>query len=667
MESSNTIKLIDFNDPNVSLVLPLLLKDKTTKRNILWATDSYSHPAESEMLIDQISNSIIEPRVQKAQEARADRTKTFAEVFTPSWICNQMNNYADESWFGRKNVFNIEQEESWVSTEDKVVFSEEKPWTEYVYSRRLEITCGEAPFIVSRYDASTGETISIKNRIGILDRKLRIVNENTDNEKDWLLWTTRAFQSVYGYEFQGDNLLIARINLLMTFTEYLQDRWYRQPDKGELRSVANIIAWNIWQMDGFTNTVPFSKPTENQLDLFAEEEQEDNDCLVYDWRGANNSLKYRDIGEKNKMKFDFVLGNPPYQEEVETESTTNGQKPRKNIFHFFQIAADSLIKESSVLIYPGARWMHQSGKGLQDFGKNQINDNSLSKVIFYPDSKEVFGKLIDISDGITIVVKKKNKSSQGFEYTYVNMGSKKTVHVDNPGDALIPLNPNDIPIIQKINSYVKNNKIGFLHDAILPRSLFPIESDLVEKNPSLFKEFNDGDFVDSDKIKIFTNDKAGSAGRAKWFIGDKSIITRNKEYIDEWQVVVSSAHPGGQEGRDNQLSIIDNHSVFGRSRVALRSFKTQDEAVNFYKYCNSYLVKFAFLMTDEALTSLAKQVPDFKDYTDENAKLDFNSDLDTQLYKLFKFSVDEILYIQKVVDSSSKKEVAEASSCKEMN
>lgn len=298
MENVNTINLINLNDPNVSLVLPLLLKDKTTKRNILWATDSYSYPAESEMLIDQISNSIIEPRVQKALEARADRTKTFAEVFTPSWICNQMNNYADESWFGRKNVFNIEQEESWVSNEDKVVFSEENPWTEYVYSRRIEITCGEAPFIVSRYDASTGEMIPIKNRIGILDRKLRIVNENTDNEKDWLLWATRAFQSVYGYEFQGDNLLIARINLLMTFIEYLQDRWNRHPDKGELRSIANIIAWNIWQMDGFTNTVPFSKPTENQLDLFAEEEQEDHDCLVYDWRGANNSLKYRDIGGK---------------------------------------------------------------------------------------------------------------------------------------------------------------------------------------------------------------------------------------------------------------------------------------------------------------------------------------------------------------------------------
>lgn len=298
MEAKHTIILIDLNDPNVSFVLPLLLKDKTTKKNILWATDSYSHPAESEMLIDQVSNSIIKPRVQKALEARVDRTKAFAEVFTPSWICNQMNNYADERWFERKNVFNVEHNKSWISTEDKIGFSEDNPWTEYVYSRRIEITCGEAPFIVSRYDTSTGEMIPIKNRIGILDRKMRVVNENTDNEKDWLLWTTRAFQSVYGYEFQGDSLLIARINILMTFIEYLEDRWNRQPKKEELRSIANITTWNIWQMDGFTNTVPFRKPTENQLDLFAEENQEDNDCLVFDWRGINNSIKFRDIGAR---------------------------------------------------------------------------------------------------------------------------------------------------------------------------------------------------------------------------------------------------------------------------------------------------------------------------------------------------------------------------------
>lgn len=82
------------------------------------------------------------------------------------------------------------------------------------------------------------------------------------------------------------------------------------------------------------------------------------------------------------MKFDYVIGNPPYQEEAESESTSNGQKPRKNIFHYFQMQADDIAKESSVLIYPGGRWMHQSGKGLKQFGKDLINDRRLSFMNF---------------------------------------------------------------------------------------------------------------------------------------------------------------------------------------------------------------------------------------------------------------------------------------------
>lgn len=93
----------------------------------------------------------------------------------------------------------------------------------------MEITCGEVPYLVSQYDVETGEAIPIKNRIGILDRKLCVVNENTETEESWLKWTERAFQPIYGYEFQGDNLLIARVNLFMTFEEYMQERWQRKP------------------------------------------------------------------------------------------------------------------------------------------------------------------------------------------------------------------------------------------------------------------------------------------------------------------------------------------------------------------------------------------------------------------------------------------------------
>ena len=103
-----------------------------------------------------------------------------------------------------------------------------------------------------------------------MDRKIRIVNENTSDYDDWIKWTIRAFEVSYGYEYQGDNLLIARVNLLLTFVDYYRERWEKDPDEKLLRQVTNIIAWNIWQMDGLKDTVPLGKPYEefHQMSLF---------------------------------------------------------------------------------------------------------------------------------------------------------------------------------------------------------------------------------------------------------------------------------------------------------------------------------------------------------------------------------------------------------------
>lgn len=310
--------LIDINSYPVNIVLSSLLKDKTTKKNIIFATNAYSDndiDEHTQITIDVLKGlnpTVIQPRVTKSLEQQAQRTRKKAEVFTPSWICNKMNNHCDEEWFGRANVFNTELEQDWVVNESPIAFTDTLTWQKYVDSKRLEITCGEAPYIVSRYDASTGDIIPIQRRIGILDRKLRVVAENTDNEDEWLKWAYRAFQSVYGYEFQGDNLLIARINLLVTFVDYMSAKLNRVPTKAELNKITNIIVWNIWQMDGISGTIPFGKPIEHedyqQLSLFdfvvSDTAQMDNKqesdvyCRIYDWR-SNKSVEYRKLREGN--------------------------------------------------------------------------------------------------------------------------------------------------------------------------------------------------------------------------------------------------------------------------------------------------------------------------------------------------------------------------------
>ncbi len=308
-------KLIDIGSYPVVNVLDLLLQDKSTKKNIIWATDTYEELGED--FTDKVQMNahsllrrpdLIRPRIQKSQEAQEQRTRKKAEVFTPAWLCNQMNNYCDGDWFGRSGVFNTENaDHTWATSEGKIEFPKEKTWQQYVDSRRLEITCGEAPYLVSRYDVSTGELIVPPlRRIGILDRKLRIVNENTDTNEEWLKWAVRAFEASYGYEYQGDNVLIARINLLLTFTDYYEERWERHPDDKLLQQMANKIAWNIWQMDGLKDTVPLGKPYEEfrQITLFDmlggmqgdDDEPEAVPCRVYNWRGKT-SIKFMDLKE----------------------------------------------------------------------------------------------------------------------------------------------------------------------------------------------------------------------------------------------------------------------------------------------------------------------------------------------------------------------------------
>ena len=351
--------------------------------------------------------------------------------------------------------------------------------------------------------------------------------------------------------------------------------------------------------------------------------------------------------DNDNMKFNAIVGNPPYQEVVDQKESTNGQKVSISIFQYFQTISEKIGKYTA-LIYPGSRWIHRSGKGLEKFGLAQMNDPHLALLEFFPCSKDIF-KDVAIADGLSIVLKNMEKNECGFTYKYSVDGKVITIQANNPGNDMFSLNPQDNEIIKRLDNAIKS--FGCLHDSILPRNLFSIESDFVEKNPSLVKEYNDGDYYNPEtEIKLFTNDKAGKSGRARWYIADKNVITSGSEYLNKWKVIVSSANAGGQK-RSNQIAIVDNHSAFGRSRVALKTFSTEKEAYNFFKYATSEIIRFAFLMTDESLTSLAKKVPDLLDYTDENSFIDYNEDINIQLYKLFGIDYIQQLYIKDVFSS----------------
>ena len=242
-------ELVDVKENNLINIdyeiLSILLKDRTTKKNIIWATDMYerlgnSYSFKSQITIEQITGrngQVIRPRIKKSKKEQEQRIKRKAEVFTPSWVCNIQNNLADNSWFQKENVFNKSNGIKWITNKNKILFPDGKSWIDYVKSLRLEISCGEAPYLVSRYDTVTGNAIPVMNRIGLLDRKIRIVSENTILKEDWIKYVKEAYKSVYGYEWQGDSLLIARENLLYTYIDYYVDKFNEKPQVDDLKEL----------------------------------------------------------------------------------------------------------------------------------------------------------------------------------------------------------------------------------------------------------------------------------------------------------------------------------------------------------------------------------------------------------------------------------------------
>ena len=301
-------------------ILEILLIDNTTSKNIIWATNEYEllgkdYGFDKQILLNQITgtNNVIIPRIMKTLHKKQQRVKENAEVFTPSWICNKQNNLVDNKWFNSENVFNKEIGNAWEPTKNKIEFPEGKQWQEYVSLSRMEITCGEAPYLVSRYDAVTGCPIELNHRIGFLDRKLRIVSENVNDEDEWIKWAIIAMKNIYGYDWQGDNVLISRKNLLYTFIDYYKFKFNKMVNTDLLKEVSKIISWNIWQMDGIKCVVPNSCKNEIIIDytLFGniEKSAECMGCKKSDLKKHNGTYCKIMNWEKNKpVKFVSLIG-----------------------------------------------------------------------------------------------------------------------------------------------------------------------------------------------------------------------------------------------------------------------------------------------------------------------------------------------------------------------
>lgn len=277
-------------------ILDILLLDRTTStvkknKNIIWANDNYidhgnkSFAATAQMrpeLVTRQMGQMIMPRALKSREMQKERTKFKAEVFTPTWVVKKQNDEVERDYL-------------------------DDDLETYVKRKWLEITCGEAPYMATRYDMETGEIVPLIERVGFVDRKLARINAEVDDKAEWQRLVEEAYKSSYGFEWSGDSLLLARENLLYTYRDYYFAKWLEEPLYGLFEDVAEIISYNVFQMDGLKYIIPLTEKREKivevQMFLFDDEEPEEQWIIkpgkrvkVMNWE--TNKMEFFDKGVK---------------------------------------------------------------------------------------------------------------------------------------------------------------------------------------------------------------------------------------------------------------------------------------------------------------------------------------------------------------------------------
>ena len=656
-------QLIDFHAPEVQAVLDTLLKDKSTGKNIIWATDP---PEELQTVMyepvtdrSQITTQqlglthyeVVLPRMMKQTDTQQQRTRKKGEVFSPAWVCNKMNNALDADWFGALGAeqtagqFTVELPQGWQTVETPVQFpvcgGKTPAWVQYVQSRRLEVTCGEAPFLASRYDAATGEMIPVARRIGILDRKLRVVSENAATEDEWRKYATHAVQSTYGYEYQGDNLLLARVNLLLTYAEHLQARWQRKPTEEELQAIANIISWNLWQMDGLHLSVPGGKPQPEaeQLDLFsmfgaAEPQPPTVSCKVKNWRKGSHGTtqNFETIQEgSTSMKFDYVIGNPPYQEMLENTS----DRPVYNDF----MEASYRISDKVELITP-ARFLFNAGKTPKEWNQKMLNDPHLTVLMYEQQSAKVFANT-DIKGGVVVTYRDETKN-------YGEIGTFTSYPALNA-------------IVKKV---VHKGSFSSIEDWIFVQNKFDLEM-LYTDHPEYRKIVGSGGKEKRlttpifSQLGVFSDERRNqtdlkilgliSNKRFYRYIDPKYI--EQHENLKKYKVILPKSNGSGAIGEVLSTPLIGEPLIgYTQSFISIGALDTKNEAEALLKYVKSKFMRTmlgVLKVTQDNNKSVWKYVP-LQDFT-AHSDIDWSksvAEIDQQLYRKYDLTADEIEFIE---------------------
>ncbi len=357
------------------------------------------------------------------------------------------------------------------------------------------------------------------------------------------------------------------------------------------------------------------------------------------------------------MKWNYVIGNPAYQISTgRTEQQTQGNSSW--VYPAFQNAADEIC-DASCLIYPFGGWF-DAPSNLQGFGKKLMTDKHTQSIRAYEGTsdkrawyrtdkapKPVFDTNANLSAGVAIVCRDNNHEHDSFKYSN-RVYSDEIANIPVSSDCNFPPNP--------VFCGISNKLTGEKLHVLIKKGIFGIESNFVENNPSLVAKSKE---EMEHPVYLLANDKAGSAGRAKWYWIEEKNIPSGHEYLGKHKVITTSAYPKQKFTSGNPtlsnvhsrlgelIEILEPGTAFGRSRMLLYSSDNRKECENYLKYTQTKFFAGLMLQEPNRRSSFGYVIP-LQDFT-ADSDIDWDTSIpqiDNQLYRKYDLSQQERNFIE---------------------
>ncbi len=320
--------------------------------------------------------------------------------------------------------------------------------------------------------------------------------------------------------------------------------------------------------------------------------------------------------EVKTMKFDVIVGNPPYQ----LSDGGNGASAAP-IYHFFIRQAKKLEPRYMAFIVP-SRWF-AGGKGLDDFRDEMLHDRHIKKLVDYPDASDCFPG-VEIKGGVNYFIWQKDYSGDCEITTIIGDDERPPMkrRLDEY-DTLIRWNE-AIPILRKVQA---------LHESTLDKVVSSRKPFGLATNFTNFDNINN-----PDKYKIYANKNIGYVYKTQ--------IQSGKNFINRYKVLLPKANEGSGDIPNRVLTrptIAEPSSVCTETYIIVKSFDSEQEAINFSKYIKTRFFRFLVFLkkvTQDTTAKVYSFVPDLPmdhEWTDD------------KLFDRYDITPDEQEYIKSMI------------------